>query len=169
MAPVFGYVACQVTRKDDACGTAERVWGGVKNLKSGKKSHLGPKATERRSIVYTLTVMEETRLMWKFTKADESNGMFQNNDLKFHKDLAKKGVNVGALQSGALDWIFQAWVGKWEPEALHVNNSTTETMIKTTHEGLPFFHPDPGSSCIRIVSREHLEFFKEKEGKGQCG
>ena len=61
MSPVFRFVACRVIGKDNGCGIADQVWVGVKDIKSGKKRHLGPKATEQRSIVYTSTVMEEAR------------------------------------------------------------------------------------------------------------
>ena len=31
------------------------------------------------------------------TDAKKSNNMFQNDDLRFHEDVAKQGVNVGTL------------------------------------------------------------------------
>ena len=85
--------------------------------------------------------------------------IFQNDDRRFHENLAKQNVNVGTLQPGTLDWIFQAWLEKWELQALHVNSLTTSTMVKTKYEGLVFFDPDPDSNCIRIVLRNNWEFF----------
>ena len=73
------------------------MWVGVKHIKSSKKSHLGSKATEWWSIIYTLTVIEEARLIRQFVEANKYKEMFQNDDFRFYKNLVKQGVNVGAL------------------------------------------------------------------------
>ena len=45
---VLGFVACRVTSKLCGIGAAERCWGGVKQIKTGKRSHLSGESTEKR-------------------------------------------------------------------------------------------------------------------------
>ncbi len=47
---VLGFVACCVTSKLCRIGSAKRSWGGVKQIKDGKMSHLSGKLTEKRTI-----------------------------------------------------------------------------------------------------------------------
>jgi len=49
---VFGFIACRGTNKLCGIGAAERSWGGVKQIKDGKRSHLSGESTEKRSILF---------------------------------------------------------------------------------------------------------------------
>jgi hypothetical protein len=49
---VLGFLACRVTSKLCGIGAAERCWGGVKQIKTGKRSHLSGESTEKRSIIF---------------------------------------------------------------------------------------------------------------------
>jgi len=51
---VLGFVACRVTSKLCGIGAAERCWGGVKQIKTGKRSHLSGESTEKRSIIFAM-------------------------------------------------------------------------------------------------------------------
>ena len=108
IAPVFGVITCPVTVKEYGCGTVNRMWGSMEDTKSGKKRHMGPSTIERWSLAYTLTVTEEMWLTWQFAEANNPTDMFQNDNLRFHENLARQGANVGALQPGAPDRIFRA-------------------------------------------------------------
>ena len=44
---VLGWVACRVTSKILGIGSAERAWGAVKQLKSGKRGHLSGSNTKK--------------------------------------------------------------------------------------------------------------------------
>jgi len=55
---VLGYVACRVTSKLCGIGPAERSWGGVKQIKTGQRSHLSSESTEKRSINYLCFIKE---------------------------------------------------------------------------------------------------------------
>ena len=50
---VLGFVACRVTSKGLGIGAAERSWGHVKTIKSGKISAIRNDVSEKHSIVYT--------------------------------------------------------------------------------------------------------------------
>ena len=60
---VLGFVACRVTSKILGIGSAERSWGGVKTIKSGKRSALRNDISENQSIVYISACVQETRIV----------------------------------------------------------------------------------------------------------
>ncbi len=49
---VLGFVACRVTSKLCGICPAERSWGGVKQVKDGKRFHLSGELTKNRSILF---------------------------------------------------------------------------------------------------------------------
>ena len=56
---VLGFVACRVTSKLCGIGPAERSWGGVKQIKDGKRAHLSGVSTKKRSILFVLSKIEQ--------------------------------------------------------------------------------------------------------------
>ena len=50
---VLGFFACRVISKVLGVGAAERSWGDVKTIKSGKISAISSDVSEKQSIVYT--------------------------------------------------------------------------------------------------------------------
>ena len=59
---VLGFVACRVTSKLCGIGAAERCWGGVKQIKTGKRSHLSGESTEKRSIIFANAKVTQGRM-----------------------------------------------------------------------------------------------------------
>ena len=53
LTKVLGFVACRVISKVLSIGAAERYWGDVKTIKSGKRSNIISNVSEKQSIVYT--------------------------------------------------------------------------------------------------------------------
>lgn len=51
---VFGFVACRVTLKQAGIGPAKRSWGAVKQIKDGKRSHIGSDSLEKRALFLCL-------------------------------------------------------------------------------------------------------------------
>ena len=70
---VLGFVACRVTSKILGIGYAERSWGDVKTIKSGKRSALGSDISEKQSIVYTSACIEEARIVSSISHTDTNN------------------------------------------------------------------------------------------------
>ena len=60
---VLGFAACHVTSKLCGIGPAERSWGGVKNVKTGKRSHMCGESTEKRSILYVSVKIQQSRIL----------------------------------------------------------------------------------------------------------
>ena len=61
-ANVLGFVACRVTSKVLGIGAAERSWGDVKTIKSGKRSAVSSDVSEKQSIVYTSACIESAKI-----------------------------------------------------------------------------------------------------------
>ena len=82
---VLGYVACRVCSKLAGIGAAERSWGDVKHIKSGKRSHISAASIEKRAILYTSARVTESRIrnshMEKVT-ATGPNALFGDDDMK---------------------------------------------------------------------------------------
>ena len=55
---VFGFLAFRVTSKIHGIGSAERSWGDVKIIKSGKRSDHGSEISEKQSIMYKYACIE---------------------------------------------------------------------------------------------------------------
>ena len=116
---VLGFVACCVTSKLCGIGPAERSGGGVKQIKTGQRSHLSGESTEKRSIVYVSSKIEQARIHCeKMEKIDAvgKDAMFGDEDLAFNLHLEKFGVDIAALKKPAVQLIFQAYVEDWEQD-----------------------------------------------------
>jgi len=74
---MLGVVACHVTSKLCGVGPAERSWGGVKNIKTGKRSHMSGESTEKRSILYVLAKIQQSRILCdRLEKLDATGNVF---------------------------------------------------------------------------------------------
>jgi hypothetical protein len=80
---VLGY-ACRTTSKTLGIGPFERSWGDLKNIKIGKRSHMGADSVEKRTILYGSAIQQEARLRRvELEKLDAGpSGMFCDDDLK---------------------------------------------------------------------------------------
>jgi hypothetical protein len=109
---VLGFVGCRVTSKLCGIGPAERSWGGVKNIKTGKQSHMSGESTEKRSILYVSAKIQQSRIMCdRLEKLDATgnNAMFGDDDINFDMQLERFDVDTGALKEPAVERIFRAW------------------------------------------------------------
>ena len=59
---VLGFVACRETSKIIGIGAAERSWGDIKMIKSGKRSSISSDVPEKQSIVCTFACIGHARI-----------------------------------------------------------------------------------------------------------
>ena len=164
---VLGYVACRVTSKLCGIGAAERSWGGVKQIKTGKRSHLSGASTEKRSILFVSAKVTHSRI-----KSDRlvgldargGNDAFGDDDINFNLQLEKFGVDMAALKNVPVQRIFRAWVEDWEEEARKKNDCVTEAQLLAKYKGLVF--RDPDTDLAFKVWEQNLEF---RRGRGDGG
>ena len=129
---VLGFVACRVTSKLCGIGAAERCWGGVKQIKTVKRSHLSGESTEKRSIIFANAKVTQGRM-----KSDRVQGLdfrgdnvsFGDDDINFNLELEKFGVDMEALKHVPIRRVFRAWVEDWEEEARKKNDAVYEAKL----------------------------------------
>jgi hypothetical protein len=164
---VLGYVACRVTSKLCGIGAAERSWGGVKQIKTGKRSHLSGASTEKRSILFVSAKVTHSRI-----KSDRLVGLdarggnvsFGDDDINFDLELEKFGVDLVALKHVPIQRIFHAWVEDWEEGVRRKNDCVHEALLLAKYKGLVF--RDTDKEMAFKVWEENLEF---RRGRGDGG
>jgi hypothetical protein len=117
---VLGFVACRVISKLCVIGPAERSWGGVKQVKDGKRSHLSGKLTEKRTVLFVSLKISQARILCdRMEKLDATghNAIFGDDNINFDLQLKTFGVDMGALKKQPVECVFWAWVEDWEEEA----------------------------------------------------
>eukprot|EP00804_Cyclotella_cryptica_P030719 CCRYP_009141-RA/>CCRYP_009141-RA protein AED:0.28 eAED:0.28 QI:0/0/0/1/0.33/0.25/4/0/233 len=98
-APVFGYIACQVTSKITGSGGAERGWADTKMIKTGKCSHLS----------------SDNRAEHEKSNCLSKDACWGDEDEPFELGLLKWGVDVEQLKK-LLKWIrSEGWHAMAEP------------------------------------------------------
>ena len=162
---VLGFVACHVTSKLCGIGPAQRSWGGVKQVKDGKRSHLSGESTEKRSILFVSSKIAQARIECEqMEKIDATGGhqMFGDDDMNFDLELEKFGVDTGALKVREVERVFRAWVEDWEEEARKKNDCVSEAQLLAKYKGLVF--RDPDTRKLYYVCDQNMEF---RRGRGQ--
>ena len=144
---VLGHVGCRTTSKVTGIGSCERAWGGVKHIKSGKRQHLGAKATEMQSIIYTTARIATARI--KATQYEgiitvPGSGMWNDDDINFDLDLENFGVDTAVLRNVSRNRIFRCWVEDWEKEAKSKNDPVQEARLLQKYKDMVFYDPDNG-------------------------
>ena len=88
---------CHVTSKLCGIGPAERSWGGVKNIKTGKQLHMSGESTEKRSILYVSAKIQQSQILCDWLEkldATENNAMFGDDDINFDMQLERFDVDT---------------------------------------------------------------------------
>ena len=146
---VLGFVACRVCSKLCGIGPAERAWAAVKTIKRDKRSHLGGKSTEKRSVIYITAKQQEGRLNLEQNEKIDAVGrtaMFGDDDINFDLQLEKWDVDSDALKEPQVSRIFQAWVEDWEGEIRMRNDPVVEARLMQKYQSLVFLDPDTGKT-----------------------
>ena len=81
---VLGFFVCRVTSKLLGIGSAERAWGDVKSIKTGKRKSIGD-LIEKRCILCTTARITEARITQQAMEkvdAPGENAMFGDDDIK---------------------------------------------------------------------------------------
>ena len=82
---VLGFVACRVTSKTLGIGPCEQNWAAVKNIKTGKRVHLGSDSLEKWAVLYASALINGARIKKKRNENIEASGpnaLFCDDDLK---------------------------------------------------------------------------------------
>ena len=161
---VLGFVACRVCSKLCGIGPAERAWAAVKTIKTDKRSHLGGKSIEKRSVIYITAKQQEGRLKLEQNEKIDAEGrtaVFGDDDINFDLQLEKWDVDSDALKEPQVLRIFKAWVEDWEGEIRMRNDAVVEARLLQKYQSLVFFDPDDQKTFH--VYQGNMEY---RRGKG---
>ena len=93
----YSFYSLQGNSKTFGIGSAERSWGDVKTIKSGKISSLGSDISEKQIIVYTYCFIEEAMIGRNLYYTDSKDGSYSNSwngkDHDFDYHLNQWGVD----------------------------------------------------------------------------
>ena len=167
---VFGKVACRVCSKPLGCGQAERNWGALKHLKTGKRSHLSAEKAERQATVYGAASIEKSRAV---AAEEERNGWLVESRWTDADILMQVGLECFDGMPGedvpapvVARRLFKAWIEDWEWEAIGTRDVVMEARLLQKYGGLSWIDPDENELCVAI--EERMEFQGGRNGAGWC-
>jgi hypothetical protein len=168
---VFGIVACRVCSKPLGCGQAERNWGALKHLKTGKRSHLSADKAQKQATVYGASCIDKRRSV---EAAEESGGFCLANrwtdaDLAIDMGLESWGGNPGNVPAPvAPKRLFKAWIEDWEYECIHDKDPVAEQRLLQKYGGMRWTDPDDEHNELCIADVVDMEFQGGRNGSGWC-
>jgi hypothetical protein len=148
---VLGFVACRVKSKICGIGPAERSWGGVKQIKDRKRSHLSGKLTEKRTILFVSLKISQAQIQCdSMEKLDAKghNALFGDGGINFVLQLKSFGVDMGAWKEPAIEHVFgHGWkIGKRKHKK--INDCVAKAQFLAKYKGLIFCDPNSGKSFM---------------------
>lgn len=159
--PTLGKVACIVCSKILGIGSAERSWGDVKHLKTGKRSHLSAASIQMQATLFGAHCTEKAAI--KREILDRDVNCFWDEDDFDHLGLAKYGAAPVAPQRQR---HFNCWLEDWESENLKNNDVVVEAKLLRKYRDLQWYDPDQDVNFVVCSRRMH--FSKTKGSRGWC-
>eukprot|EP00957_Ditylum_brightwellii_P061164 4641045-Ditylum_brightwellii.AAC.1 len=144
-----------VTSKTLGIGAAERSWGDVKCIKTGKRLHINDELLKKQSVIFRATSMEKSRIL-KDPQSSEQWILFHESNIKFDKVLELWGTEIerqateSIAQKTTMLCLFCAWVEPWEQQLLFKpTNHVSEAKFLKKYGGLKWLDPDNGNcECV---------------------
>ena len=168
---MFGKVACRVCSKPLGCGLAERNWGNLKHLKTGKRSHLSGDKAQKQATVYGAACMEKSRIA---QAAEEVTGLVQASrwtdaDVAFNLGLENWDSGSPNVPRPIVPKrLFKAWIEDWEWDCITHKDSVAEARLLQKYGGLRWIDPDNDENILCVASTEDMEFQASQNGSGWC-
>ena len=165
---ILGRLACRVTSKIIGIGSAERNWGDVKHLKSGKRSHMLGKKLEKQATIYGTSCVEYAKIRRDFksyVNEYKENLFFDDDDLAKILKISPQVLNDACPKEKR---TFKAWVESWEKSTLENCPKLAKKLLKK-YGGLKFIDPD-NNDAVMTVNPEHCCYKDGSEDyKGEYG
>ena len=144
---VLGFVACRVTSKVLGIGAAERSWGDVKTIKSGKRSAISSDVSEKQSIVYTSACIESARI--EQNQADKqlydniSSHSWNEENEAFDHQLDVWGVDrIFSDSPASVKRDLRAYIEDWEKLYMKKDDQRNRTRFLAKYGGLSLYDID---------------------------
>jgi hypothetical protein len=127
---VLGNVSCRVLSKLLGTGNAERNWGAMEEIKSGKRSHLGSEKAEKQCKVY-FQARQEDKAALKPGDTCPATGQFQQDDFAQKLWFSPPDSSASIAKKKSLPpRFFQAYVEDWEPSLIMEKTDKNEQRFK---------------------------------------
>jgi hypothetical protein len=136
---------------------AERAWGAVKHLKSGKRSHLGADATRMQATIFGAACIEKSRTLK--AEKEQSMELWNDNDVEFQlglENFAADEANGAVPQVVNPKRLFHCWMEDWEVVSAKTNNVVHETRLLHKYGGLRWLDPD--TDKMFVAEKDNLEW-----------
>jgi hypothetical protein len=166
---VFGAVACRVCSKPLGCGNAERNWGSLKQLKTGKRAHLSGDRAQKQATIFGAASMERARAK---KEAEEFGGVlvetrWTDADLTFNLGLESWDGGMSVPDVVVPKRIFNAWIEDWEWELIKKKDIVAKTRLLQKYGGLHWLDADEDDKLI-VGLDDEMEYQAGKTGSGWC-
>jgi hypothetical protein len=170
---VLGRVACRVCSKPLGCGQAERNWGALKHLKTGKRSHLSSEKAEKQATIYGSACIEKMRAK---EEVKERFGVVTSHCVDADMAALEMGLenwegNPGSVPAPTVPKrLFKAWIEDWEWECIRNNDEVAEAKLLQKYGGMRWNDPDGdgGGRGMCIAVADNMEFQRGRNGAGWC-
>ena len=160
---MFGYVACRTTGKITGCGGAERNWADCKELKSGKRSHIGSDKLMKQATLYTSSNLRQARIKKaELERLDCNNkeARWGDEDEQFDLGLEKWNVDTDDLKKPAASprRRFRCWIEDWE-NVLDKGAVMRQKFLEK-YGGLVFDDVDCAPVVRMTISKNKMKYIK---------
>ena len=178
----FAYVACRVTSKLLGIGSCERQWGDVKQMKSDKRSSLGPSATEMQSTLFGAACIEKAHMMadassvhnWgpedledddfnreleAFASTTEN---FMNQPKKKHELSVKEQLFDADIEPTT---VFRAYIEEWENEAVVKKDGTYMFKLLGKYGNMRYIYPEQKTPEGYTICTHKMKWIEPENGK----
>ena len=167
----LGAVACRVTSKILGIGNAERAWGAVKHLKTGKRGKLGSSSTRMQATIFAKSCIDEARTRAKYKGDDGTCNGWTDEDIAFLKG-SRMDVED---RSEIFQRVFRVWEEEWELDIINnrLRDEVSITKLEKKYKGIKFYDVDEQCKedhlfeVVRVdyVKRQGLFCIAMKNGK----
>ena len=158
---VLGFVACRVTSKVLGIGEAERSWGDIKTIKSGKISAIISDVSEKQSIIYTCI---ESAIIKQYNYDKQLNEncsslIWNEEDDAFDQQLEKWGVKtLFSYKSETAKIELRSYIEDWGEMSMKKNDQGTCTWFLDKYGWLSLYDIYFGNRCY--IDDEDIHFVK---------
>jgi hypothetical protein len=158
-----------VTSKILGIGSAERVWGAVTNLKTGKHAKIGDGPLKKQLTIFGASFIEKARSERAAVEADPTRvyEVWTNEDVTFDLQLEKCGTTIDLPVSLGPKQIFNCWLEDWEWKLVKKNDVLNEAKLLRKYEGLLRCH-DVDTDKMFVTDTEEMVFHGGRSGCGWC-
>jgi hypothetical protein len=157
-----------VTSKILGIGSAERAWGSVKHLKTGKRAKLGDKPLKKQLTIFGATCIEKARSGRAAIEVDPDRvyKVWTDEDVTFDLQLDKWGTSIELPVTLGPKRVFKGWLEDWEQEIVKKNDVLHEAKLLHKYGGLRWHDIDHDK--MFVADTEEMVFHGGRSGCGWC-